>query len=46
MRTYKDCFVEYCNWLVKTTGNSDYEYTAMVEEHGKINAHAIFYKNI
>lgn len=46
MRTYEKIYKDFCNYLVKKTGNLDYEYDRFLEIHGEQEGKAYLYKNI
>ena len=46
MRTYKQIYTEYCDWLVKKTGNEQYRYNTMLENDEENNVNSFLYKTI
>lgn len=46
IRTYKQIYKEYTDWLVKRTGKQEYSYSNMIEQHGEQNTHVMLYKDL
>lgn len=46
MRTYKQIYTEYCNWLFKKTKNPDLLYKNLIEKHGEQKVHVFLYKDL
>lgn len=46
MRTYTDIYKDYLAWMVRKTGNLDYEYDTFMNSMDKDTAHSILYKQI
>lgn len=47
MRTFKDIYIDYCNWLVLKTGNESYSYEAILDSFEDENtAKAFLYRSI
>lgn len=46
MRTYTQIYKDYCAWLVKTTGNLDYEYETFISSRDKTTAKSLLFKSI
>jgi hypothetical protein len=46
MRTYEDCFRDYCKWLVSKTGNLEYEYDTMLKNDDVNTVKSFLYKSI
>ena len=46
MRSYKDIFKDYLDWIVKKTGNTEYNYDTFMENHDSNTAKSFLYKSI
>ena len=46
MRTYTQIFQEFCDWLVKKTGDKKYDYQYMLETDTEENINSFLYKTI
>jgi len=46
MRTFKDIYTEYCEWIVIKTGNGSYSYPELIERMTEERANAYCYKQI
>jgi len=46
MRTYKQIYTEYCQWLFEKTKNPDFLYINLIKEHGEQTTHVFLYKDL
>ena len=46
MRTYEDCFRDYCKWLVSKTGNIGYSYDNLLKNEEPDTVKSFLYKSI
>jgi len=46
MRTYKNIYKDYTDWLIKQTGNEDYSYKNLVRANGEQNTDIFLYQKL
>lgn len=46
MRTYDDIYRDYLNWLVKKTGDIEYDYEVFTKSYDEVTAKSILYNSI
>ena len=46
MRTYEEIYTDYCNWLVKTTGDDNLTYELLKDRHGEQEVNVLLHRQL